>query len=144
MVFLSFGRKRRFLSLNLRHHSGVWEPRPKGGRDFIDKGLVAATLDRLHAERKFTLVIHGAAKGADSLAEEWAKSRKVPTIPCPANWKRYGRGAGPIRNKQMLDLKPELVVAFPGGSGTRHMVEIARKAGIEVMVVEGTSEARVS
>jgi hypothetical protein len=107
-----------------------------GGRDFTDKDLVDATLDRLHAERKFTLVIHGAARGADWLAEEWARAKGVETLPCPANWRRYGRGAGSVRNQKMVELKPELVVAFPGGSGTAHVVELARHAGIEVIVVE--------
>lgn len=45
-------------------------------------------------------------------------------------------GAGPMRNRQMLDEKPDLVVAFAGGSGTRNMIDIARRAGVKVIVVE--------
>jgi len=106
-----------------------------GGRDFADRDLLFDGLDELHQERGISLIIHGAAKGADSLAEEWGKARGVETLPCPADWKRHGRGAGSARNKQMLiDHKPDVVVAFPGGKGTANMVEIAEKAGVEVLV----------
>jgi hypothetical protein len=50
----------------------------------------------------------------------------VPVIEFPANWKVYGRAAGPIRNmKMLLEGKPDLVVAFPGGIGTADMVKKA-------------------
>jgi hypothetical protein len=53
-----------------------------------------------------------AARGADTLAEEWAKVRGIP---CTADWDDLGRKAGPIRNAQMLRKgRPELVVACPG------------------------------
>ena len=85
-----------------------------------------------------TVIIHGAAKGADSLASEWAALNEVKEEVFPADWKTHGRAAGPIRNQQMLDEgKPDLVIAFPGGRGTADMVKRARKAGIEVMEVEG-------
>ena len=45
-----------------------------GGREFLDREMLAATLDRLHQERAFSLVIAGGARGADTLAEEWAKA----------------------------------------------------------------------
>ena len=106
-----------------------------GGRDFSDHDFLFTTLDRLHAEHHLTLLIHGDARGADRLASEWAKERGIEILACPADWKRYGRGAGPKRNRQMLDEHPDLVVAFPGGSGTRHMVLIAEDAGVKVIVV---------
>lgn len=106
-----------------------------GGRDFDDRASVFDALDELHAEHKITLVVHGATRGADSLAEEWGKLRDVPTMPCPADWDRYGKAAGAIRNRLMLKHDPELVAAFPGGRGTTNMVRIARKAGIKVMEI---------
>jgi hypothetical protein len=52
--------------------------------------------------------------------------------------KAWAGKAGPIRKQQMLDEgKPDLVVAFPGGRGTAHMVRIARAAGIEVIEASG-------
>lgn len=83
------------------------------------------------------MIIHGGARGADSLAAYWAAHSGVPFETYQADWKQHGRGAGPIRNKRMLsEGKPDLVVAFPGGSGTAHMVRIAREAGVKVMEVD--------
>jgi len=109
-----------------------------GGRSFGDREFLFATLDRLHAEHQFTLLIHGDAKGTDRLAGEWAQERGIEVLACPADRERYGRAAGPKRNRQMLAENPDLVVAFPGDSGTRHMVLIAEEAGVRVIVVEQT------
>ena len=109
-----------------------------GGRDFQDKARVFATLDGLDP----ALVIHGGARGADSLAEKWAATRQVPCHVYPADWRRHGRAAGPIRNREMLEQsKPDLVVAFPGGRGTAHMVRIARDAGYRVIEAEAEGKA---
>jgi hypothetical protein len=52
-----------------------------------------------------------------------------------AEWHRFGREAGPMRNARMLaEGKPNLVVAFPGGPGTRNMVDLARRAGVEIVI----------
>lgn len=96
--------------------------------------ILRETLDHLHADRRFTDLINGAAKGADRHALQWAL-RKGLTINsfCP-DWKKLGKAAGPIRNQQMIDIgKPDLVVAFPGGAGTADMVQRAKAANIEVM-----------
>lgn len=104
-----------------------------GGRDYADQAKVSATLDELQP----TFLIHGAARGADQLADNWAVYNVVPFQRFPANWQKHGRAAGPIRNAQMLtEGKPELVVAFPGGTGTAHMVMLARKAGVDVLEVK--------
>src|ERR1043165_7272006 len=107
-----------------------------GGREFADRDLLFETLDRLHAVHGFTVLIHGAAPGADTLAGEWAEQRGIEVIARPADWKKHGRAAGPIRNQEMFKNNPQIVVAFPGGKGTANMVSIAKKAGIEVVVVE--------
>ncbi len=103
-----------------------------GGRKFDDKELLFKFLDRLNRERSITLVIHGAAHGADSLAEEWGKARGVETLPCLPDVERYKRDVWLEQSKQMLAHKPDLVVAFPGGNGTANMIELAQKAGVEV------------
>ncbi len=79
-----------------------------------------------------SLLIHGAAKGADTLAENWARSRQVNYHGVPAKWDQHGNSAGPIRNEEMLALGPEGCVAFPGGTGTADMVERCEKAGVKV------------
>jgi hypothetical protein len=107
-----------------------------GGRDYADRQRLFRLLDFNRA--KIGLLVHGAAKGADSLAGAWATARKVRQLAFPADWKKYGRKAGPIRNVQMLrEAVPDLVVAFPGGVGTQHMIGIARKAGVRVIEVPG-------
>ena len=107
-----------------------------GGRNYSDRATVFRELDKLHAETTITVLIHGAATGADTLADSWAKSREVEVIACPADWSRHGRAAGPIRNKAMLtDHKPELLLAFPGGRGTANMIGQAQAAGVKVVVV---------
>ena len=107
-----------------------------GGRDFADDKLLFSTLDRLHKQTPITLIIHGAARGADALAGTWAILRDVPMTMYAANWLLYGKAAGPIRNRQMLEEKPDLVVAMPGGRGTADMVRAAREAGVSVLEVD--------
>ncbi len=106
-----------------------------GGRDYFDKQTVFYTLDELHAKEPISLLIHGACPvghgGADMLAEQWAKDREISYLGDPAKFQKQGRSAGPIRNQKMIDAwRPDLVVSFPGGSGTADMVKKALAAGI--------------
>lgn len=104
-----------------------------GGRDYPDKSNVFQTLDCYHKTSQIELLIHGDAPGADSIADEWAEFREVPCAAYPADWKKHGKAAGPIRNAQMLrEEKPDLVLAFPGGRGTANMISLAKKAGVPV------------
>jgi hypothetical protein len=105
-----------------------------GGRDYHDFDRVDNVLSKLLGEGD--TLIQGGARGADALAKQWAFEWHVSVEEYPADWKKYGRGAGPIRNQQMLDEgKPDLVVAFKGGTGTADMVRRAKKAGIPVTEV---------
>jgi hypothetical protein len=107
-----------------------------GGRDYDDRDALFAALDRLHAEHHFSAVIAGGARGADTLAAQWAEHRGIAAEIYMAEWERLGRKAGPIRNQRMLtEGRPDLVVAFPGGTGTAGMMGIARQAGVEVIAV---------
>lgn len=103
-----------------------------GGRDFSDAARLAYALEILHMHRTIAELIHGAAPGADMLADEWGRWRGIKVTPVEAEWDRLKKAAGPIRNQRMLDMKPDGVVAFPGGSGTADMVRRARKAGVPV------------
>jgi hypothetical protein len=104
-----------------------------GGRDYADRAKVFATLDAIHAETPITMLIQGGARGADKLGFYWACERKVLGCQFNARWDLYGKRAGPIRNGEMLtEGKPDLVVAFSGGSGTANMTSQARAAGVEV------------
>lgn len=80
-------------------------------------------------------VIHGAAKGADRLAGEWAAYQGINVIEVPAEWDKYGKRAGFLRNQKMLTYEPDLVVAFPGGAGTKMMIDLARGKGVPVLEI---------
>jgi hypothetical protein len=108
-----------------------------GGRDYADDRALNEALDAIHREKNVTQLIHGAARGADSLAAAWGKSRGIPALAFPADWAAHGKAAGFRRNEAMLrDGRPELVVAFPGGKGTAHMVKLSRAAGVAVLQPE--------
>lgn len=112
-----------------------------GGRDYGAKGSevlkVRCHLNKLRDERGITLIINGGAKGADALARDWARSKAIPYLTCPADWETHGRAAGPIRNKLMLSIvRVDLVLAFPGGKGTASMCRLATEAGVPVQRVE--------
>lgn len=105
-----------------------------GGRGYADRDFLAEVLDRIHAVDPIEAIIHGNANGADSLAGWWADLRGVKNIPHPADWKKHGKAAGPIRNQEMIDIsEPTVVLAFPGGRGTADMIRRARKAGVPVI-----------
>lgn len=104
-----------------------------GGRDYTNEAMAFAILDAAHAANPIIEVIHGAAAGADMLAAMWAAKRGVPERPFQADWETYGKAAGPMRNRKMLDEgKPHIVIAFPGGRGTRNMIEQAEGANVPV------------
>lgn len=68
-----------------------------------------------------TVIINGGAEGTDALGEAWADQRGMPCEKYPADWKRYGRGAGPRRNEQMAEVAEALVALWDGESrGTKH------------------------
>jgi len=79
------------------------------------------------------VIIQGEARGADTLAKKWAELNGVETLDFHADWDTHGKKAGFIRNSDMLkEGKPDLVIAFKGGSGTKMMCEIAEKANVPV------------
>lgn len=109
-----------------------------GGREFQGVVDLDASLDAFHQGPRgpIELVIHGGARGADSMAGEWARSRGIACVVFEANWAAEGRSAGPIRNKRMLDEgMPDVIIAFPGGRGTANMTGQARDRGLEVLEV---------
>lgn len=103
-----------------------------GGRDYFNAERVDQVLDLLGP----TFVVHGDARGADSLAANWAAKRGVPHQCFVADWRQYGKSAGMKRNLRMLlEGKPAMVVAFPGSAGTQNMVGQAMQRGVPVVEV---------
>ena len=107
-----------------------------GSREYKDKQMIAQVMWEQWLIGKFEL-IHGDATGADSMAKAIAKENNIFVHTLPAEWDKYGRTAGPIRNIQMLEMKPVLVLAFYNkveSKGTSHTVTEAKKRGIPVKI----------
>lgn len=103
-----------------------------GGRDYTGTVADAEFLDSLHKVRRFTMVIHGGAPGADAFGLKWAISSGIRHRAFPADWETHGKAAGPRRNAEMA-ARADLVVAFPGGRGTEDMVRKARRSHVPVL-----------
>lgn len=107
-----------------------------GGRNYSDSSAVDSILDCAHRTAPISLLIAGGASGADSLAVSWARSfRAVPYHIEYAYWSKFGAAAGPMRNQKMLEMNPDVVIAFPGGKGTSDMIRKAMKKGVPVYQV---------
>lgn len=107
-----------------------------GSRDWNDRAIITTQIRALEP----TLVIHGDALGADSIADAVAMSEGIDVVKFPANWNGRGKGAGPWRNRLMFDLiPPDVVLAFPlpQSRGTIDMIEYAEDQGNCTVLVYG-------
>lgn len=110
-----------------------------GSRRWHDRDRVARVLSELQIHRGWTpLIVHGAARGADRIAEEEAGKLGFYTEPHPADWDRHGNRAGLIRNEEMAAAGASLCIAFWDGksTGTQHMIDQAKKYDIPYEVYE--------
>ena len=117
-----------------------------GSRQFNDYEKMLKTLDELGIHLINTIdpieIISGHAPGADTLGERFAKAYDYPLKIFPADWKKYGRAAGPIRNEQMAKYASEadrgILIAFPIGEskGTRNMIKLAKQYGLDTYIEE--------
>ena len=107
-----------------------------GSRNWTNQ---AAIWDRIRNLPLESTIITGGARGADSIAANGAEYFGLASRVIPANWDRYGKRAGFLRNLQMLDEKPDLVIAFQkdGSKGTQHTIDEAMKRGIPVEIQRG-------
>lgn len=120
-----------------------------GGRDFTDYELLKETLlsapglDFADTD-SIKYIISGGAKGADTLAEQFAKEFNLGLIVFPADWKQYGRGAGMIRNKQIIS-ESDIVFAFWDGKskGTKNSIDHAKKQNKPLTIVYYGKEQRL-
>lgn len=115
-----------------------------GSRDWQDRKLIYKALDAI--QPKPAAIIQGGCRGVDSIANRWCGMHGVTSVAVMAEWQKYGRAAGPIRNQKMVDMRPHFVVAFltkPLGQsiGTSDTVTRARKANIPIIFVKAFEEA---
>ena len=113
-----------------------------GGRDIPDtrkwRAIVRDALEHFEIKE----LIHGGCRGADIMAASVAGRMDILVREVPAQWQEHGKRAGPMRNKKMLELKPDIVFALPGGKGTRNMVEQALQANVVVVTLSGRETIR--
>lgn len=105
-----------------------------GSRDYTDKNIIKYWLDYFNP----TYIVDGGQRGADTIAWQYAVDNNLGWIRIAADWDKYGKKAGPIRNQQMLDeTKPDLVLAFPleGSIGTYDMIRKAVKAKVRTISI---------
>jgi hypothetical protein len=111
-----------------------------GDRDYQHRAFLEGYLDAFSTMNEIDVVIEGEARGADTFARNWAVKNGIHCMAFPADWEKYGKAAGPIRNTQMLhDGRPDMVIAFhddfENSRGTKNMIEQAQKAGLPTRVV---------
>jgi len=100
-----------------------------GGREYILTDEDFLKLDNLRSE--ISQVVSGAARGVDACGELWGRRNDVPIKIFPANWNKYGKRAGYLRNKQMAEYA-DACVLFNGGIGTQMMFDLATEYGLKV------------
>ena len=108
-----------------------------GSRTFHNYAMLSSVMDELLAENAAPVeIVCGEAKGADLLGRRYATERKYEIRSFPAKWNIYGRGAGMIRNQQMINYGNELVAFWYGHSvGTRNIIQLAKEKDIPYTIV---------
>jgi hypothetical protein len=103
-----------------------------GSRGFNDYDYMISILNNIE---DITLIVSGGAPGADRLAELYADQNSINTLILKADWDKYGKSAGMIRNKDIVD-NAEYIIAFWDGvsKGTKNSIDRAKKAGKQVVV----------
>ena len=109
-----------------------------GDRYYEDHEYLFSKLDELHKASPISTLIHGGARGADTLAGRWGEERSLEVIEVRADWAKYGRGAGHVRNKAMLDLDPSIVIGFHDSietsKGTKNCLKQAASRSISTLI----------
>lgn len=112
-----------------------------GSREWAEYLPILDALEQLISLGIRPTIIHGNCRGADKLAATAGKSLGLPVFACDAQWEFYGRSAGPVRNKWMADMEPDLVWAFHAdmshSTGTKNMIKHAQAQNIPFKIWTG-------
>ena len=111
-----------------------------GTRDFNYYAFLKKNLDYflqgINPNNEEIEIVSGNARGADKLGERYAKEHNLPVKLFPANWDKYGKRAGYLRNQEMANYADVLIAFWDEKSkGTKHMIDIAKKQDLTVIVV---------
>lgn len=106
-----------------------------GPRDYTDEETVFYHITQFKLRYGIDEIVSGGATGVDSLAEKYAAVYQIPLKVFPADWKQYGKAAGPIRNRQMAEYANALLAFDKGTRGTRNMIQTARKYHLHGLII---------
>jgi hypothetical protein len=110
-----------------------------GGRNFNDYPLLRDNCNILLSQKMNThnvIIISGTCRGADLLGEQYARENNLPVYRFPANWKKYGKTAGYLRNRKMAEKADALVAFWDGKSrGTANMITLARGRQLQIRII---------
>ncbi|MEG1726080.1 MAG: DUF2493 domain-containing protein [Anaerovoracaceae bacterium] len=108
-----------------------------GGRDFEDCEFLCNKINHYTQNLPELEIVCGKAKGADALGERYAKENGINIKYFPVKWDELGKSAGYIRNSEMANYADGLIAFWDGNSkGTKHMIDLAKRMGLKVKVVE--------
>lgn len=111
-----------------------------GSRSITDYEKLASVMSQLTAgvsPRNAYEIVSGGADGVDQLGERWAEEYDCPVARFEADWDKYGKSAGPIRNEKMAVYADILIALWDGESaGTENMIDVALNEGLEVHVYQ--------
>ena len=106
-----------------------------GSRNFSNYSLLEKKVLEFITDKKITTIVSGGAKGADHLAELFARAQNLELHIFLPDWKKYDLLAGPVRNSQIIEIS-DYLIAFPSrtGRGTQDSIKKAQRKGIPVMI----------
>lgn len=105
------------------------------GSRTVSEDQVREALEYCDWKGFISCVVSGGAKGADRVGEKWAKENGLEIKLFPAEWEKFGKRAGPLRNQSMAEYANGLISVWDGESrGTANMIELARDLGLRVSV----------
>ncbi len=108
-----------------------------GGRDFIDYEHMNDVLHAIHNRKAITVLVSGGARGADSLAANWARQRDIEVVEFMPDWEKYGKSAGFKRNSLIINEADACVAFWDGKSkGTKSSIDLARKREIPLKIIK--------
>jgi hypothetical protein len=114
-----------------------------GSRGITDLDLLETIIKESGLD--ISVVISGMAIGVDTLGLIWAKKHNIPTIEMPADWNKYGKSAGYIRNTEMSKKADALICLWDGESrGTRNMIDLMEKKKSTFICVYDTKNKKIT
>ena len=108
-----------------------------GGRDFNDYDLLKKKVSKILSNKSEIEIVSGTANGADKLGERYANEFNLNLKQFPANWDKFGKRAGYLRNKDMAIYANACICFWNGQSkGTEHMINLAKSQGIPLRIIK--------